>query len=59
MPAKQQLVCPLCGNTAFRKEEGKIDSKWGFTAHKVTLMICKRCQFIMQFFKGRTIWDFD
>jgi len=59
MPDKRQLVCPLCGSTKFKKEEGKMDSKWGFTAHKVTLMICQNCQYIMQFSRGRTIWDFD
>lgn len=36
-----------------------MDSKWGLTAHKIVLMICNNCQFIMQFSKGRTIWDFD
>ncbi|PVX26085.1 MAG: hypothetical protein CW716_06755 [Candidatus Bathyarchaeum sp.] len=55
----KQLVCPLCQNTDFEKQEGKIDSKWGFTAHKITLMICSRCRFIMSFSKGRTIFDFD
>ncbi len=57
--SERQLTCPLCGNTNFQKEEGKIDSKWGVTAHKVTLMICTNCQFIMSFSKGRSIWDFD
>ncbi len=55
----RQLTCPLCGGKDFEKQEGKIDSKWGVTAHKVTLMICRNCQFIMSFSKGRTIWDFD
>ncbi len=57
--SKQQLTCPLCSNTQFRKEEGKLDSKWGWSAHKVTLMICENCRFIMYFSKGRTIFDFD
>ena len=38
-----QLKCPICGGTTFRKEEGKIDSKWGFTAHKVLIFICNEC----------------
>ena len=54
-----ELKCPLCGSNNFKKEVGKMDSKWGVTAHKVTLMICKQCQYIMQFSKGRTIFDFD
>jgi hypothetical protein len=36
-----------------------MDSKWGLTAHRVTLMICTTCRFVMTFSKGRTIWDFD
>jgi hypothetical protein len=57
--SKTQLTCPLCKNTEFEKQEGKMDSKWGFTAHKITLMICKNCRLIMSFSKGRTIFDFD
>jgi hypothetical protein len=55
----RQLTCPLCGGTDFEKQEGKMDSKWGLTAHKVTLMICTGCRFVMTFSKGRTVWDFD
>ena len=43
----------------FRAEEGKLDSKWGFTAHKVRIAICENCGYVMMFYKGRTIWDFD
>ncbi|MFW9935834.1 MAG: hypothetical protein ACFFDU_10100 [Candidatus Thorarchaeota archaeon] len=57
--SKQHLTCPLCGNTQFKKEEGRMDSKWGMTSHKITLMICENCRFIMQFSKGRSIFDFD
>ena len=56
---RKKLVCPLCQGTEFKKQEGKMDSKWGFTAHKITLMICKNCRFILSFSKGRTIFDFD
>jgi RNA polymerase subunit RPABC4/transcription elongation factor Spt4 len=59
MSDKIQLKCPLCGSTDFKTEEGKIDSKWGLTAHKVRIKICNNCQFIMMFSKGRTIFDFD
>lgn len=52
-------TCPLCGNTTFRREEGKLDSAWGFTAHRVTMLICDRCQYVLQFYDGNTIWDFD
>jgi hypothetical protein len=59
MEGMKQLVCPLCHGTSFQKQEGKMDSKWGFTAHRVTLMICEQCRFVMTFSKGRTIFDFD
>jgi len=36
-----------------------MDSKWGFTAHKIVLMVCNQCAFVMSFSKGRTFWDFD
>ncbi|MFZ7137598.1 MAG: hypothetical protein ACOWW1_04170 [archaeon] len=55
----KKLVCPLCQCTEFEKQEGKMDSKWGVTAHQITLMICKNCRFILSFSKGRTIFDFD
>jgi hypothetical protein len=29
------------------------------TAHRITLLICERCQFVLQFYDGNTIWDFD
>ena len=59
METKKKLVCPLCKSTGFTKEEGKIDGKWGLTAHKITLQICSKCGFVMQFSRGRSIWDFD
>jgi hypothetical protein len=34
-------VCPLCGGEQFTKEEGRLDSKWVFTSHKLTLLICE------------------
>ncbi len=53
-------VCLWCGeNKGFIQEEGKIDSKWGFTAHRVKLYICKNCGFVHTFGLGRTVFDFD
>ncbi|WP_168194734.1 hypothetical protein [Thermococcus aciditolerans] len=48
---RRHLVCPLCGGTDFKVEEGKIDSKWGFTAHKVKIVICRNCGYVMMFHK--------
>jgi len=52
-------TCPLCGSHSFDKEEGRLDSKWGFTSHKVILLICNRCQFVLHFYDGHSIFDFD
>jgi ribosomal protein S27AE len=52
-------TCPLCGNGTFQQERGKIDSMWGITAHRVTLLICERCGNILSFYEGNTIFDFD
>jgi hypothetical protein len=52
-------MCPLCGNTTFRREEGKFDSAWGLTAHRVHMLICERCAYVLTFYEGNTIFDFD
>lgn len=52
-------ACPLCGGLEYRREEGRLDSRWGFTSHRLTLLICQRCQYILQFYDGNSIWDFD
>jgi uncharacterized protein len=52
-------VCPLCGGQEFSKEEGRLDSKWGFTSHKLILLICEQCQFVLHFYDGHSIFDFD
>jgi uncharacterized protein len=51
--------CPLCGGQEFQKEEGRLDSKWGVTSHKLILLICQQCRFVMHFYDKRSIWDFD
>ncbi|MBI4321390.1 MAG: hypothetical protein HY675_23095 [Chloroflexi bacterium] len=56
---KRDLRCLLCQGTDFQREEGKIDSKWGATAHKVKMYICKNCGYVTLIGLGRTIWDFD
>lgn len=58
-PGKALPTCPLCGNRTFRQEKGKIDSEWGITAHRVTLLICERCAYVLVFYEGNTIFDFD
>lgn len=52
--------CLWCGQSAgFKLEEGKMDSKWGFTAHKFKMYICNNCGYTHLFGLGRTIFDFD
>ena len=57
--AKRRLVCPLCEGTDFDQEQGRMDSRWGLTSHKLVLKICKRCGLVLQFSAGRGIFDFD
>ena len=52
-------TCPLCGGGRFSVEEGRLDSKWGITSHRVTLLICVNCKFILHFYEGNSVWDFD
>ena len=52
-------MCAICGNNTFRQERGKIDSEWGMTAHRVTLLVCQRCSYVLAFYDGNTIFDFD
>ena len=54
-----QLTCPLCANTEFQREEGRLDSMWGWSNHILILMICTRCRHVLQFYDGNSIFDFD
>jgi hypothetical protein len=56
---KTQLTCPVCGGKDFDRQQGRMDSRWGLTSHKMVLMICKQCRLILQFSAGRGIFDFD
>lgn len=56
---KRLPTCPLCRGQQFRQEEGRLDSKWGFTSHQLILLVCEQCQFILHFYAGNSIWDFD
>jgi len=58
-PDQRQLVCPLCACTEFQQEAGRLESKWGMTKHRVILMICQRCRYILHFYDRRSIFGFD
>ena len=53
------LVCPICGGTEFERQESRQDSTWGFTSHKMRLLICTRCRLVLHFYEGNSIFDFD
>lgn len=57
--AKPILKCPLCDGREFDRQQGRLDSRWGLTSHKLVLQICRRCGYVLQFSAGRGIWDFD
>ncbi|MEU8005577.1 hypothetical protein AB0B66_30840 [Catellatospora sp. NPDC049111] len=53
------LRCPLCKGSDFQQELGRLDSRWGFTSHRMTLLICKNCRYILHFYDKNSIFDFD
>lgn len=53
------LTCPLCGCTDFQREESRQDSRWGFTSHRMTLMVCARCRYVLHFYDKRSIFDVE
>ena len=58
-PETPRLACPLCRCQEFEQQEARSDSRWGFTSHRMTLMICLRCSYVLHFYGGNSIFDFD
>lgn len=58
-PTPARPRCPICGRDEFRREAGKIDSEWGITAHRVDILVCLACGYVLLFYQGNTIFDFD
>jgi ribosomal protein L40E len=59
-PHAGETACLWCKESnGFKEEEGKMDSKWGVTAHKMKIYTCKNCGYAHLFGLGRTIFDFD
>ena len=52
-------MCPICGNNTFRQGARQDRQQWGMTAHRVTLLICQRCAYVLASYDGNTIFDFD
>ena len=59
MPSQRQLHCPLCGCTEFQREESRQESRWGFTSHRMTLLVCLRCRYVLHFYDAHSIFDVD
>ncbi len=59
MSERPVLKCSVCGYTEFDREAGRLDSLWGLTSHKVAIYICRNCGYVLLFYKGRSIFDFD
>ena len=58
-PQAPALACPLCRCPQFQQEEARNDSKWGFTSHRITMLICMNCRYILHFYDHNSIFDFD
>jgi predicted nucleic-acid-binding Zn-ribbon protein len=54
-----QLFCPLCRGTEFDRHEARQDTRWGITSHRILMMVCRRCSYILHFYRHRSIFDFD
>ena len=59
LPDTEAAGLPSLREQHVPQEEGKLDSAWGLTAHRVRMLICERCQYVLTFYEGNTIWDFD
>jgi predicted nucleic-acid-binding Zn-ribbon protein len=55
-----ELACPVCGGREFKEEHGASDSRWGITRHRMIMLICTRCAYILNFYDKRAyFFDFD
>jgi hypothetical protein len=59
MEESPRLICPLCRCEDFDREEERTDSRWGLTTHIKTLLICRRCRYVLTFYDTNSIFDFD
>ncbi len=48
--------CPMCDCEDFQRESGSLDSDFGLTAHRVDILICQTCSYVLLFGKGRSFW---
>jgi hypothetical protein len=43
----------------FQREEARQDSRWGMTSHRMTLMVCVQCRYVLHFYDNHSLFDFD
>lgn len=58
-PQTPTLRCPLCTCPEFDQHQARSDSRWGFTSHRMTLLVCRYCSYVLHFYGGNSIFDFD
>lgn len=56
---RPSLRCPLCACEDFQQEESRQDSRWGFSSHTMTLMVCRRCRYVLHFYGAHSFFNFD
>ena len=52
------LSCPLCENTTFQREESGRTAA-GPHSHRMTLMVCRRCRYVLHFYDEHSVFDLD
>lgn len=58
-PPLPPLRCPLCAGDRFDRQESRQESRWGFTSHRMTLLVCRRCRYVLHFYDRHSIFDVD
>ncbi len=54
---KLALQCIVCDGTDFEAQESREESRWGFTSHRMTLMVCRTCSHVMHFYDAHSMWN--
>ena len=54
--AAPSLACPLCGGRSFQQEESRQDSRWGFSSHRMTLLVCDQCRYVLHFYDKHSMF---
>lgn len=57
MTVPPQFLCPLCGNNAFQVKEALHKILWKPLAQRMTLLVCKRCRYVLHFYDREGIFD--